>query len=71
MEISTAGHKTICVPVPSEADYQQMIKQGTTFRSFLDAHVNRYPELFQQRFPPATASRHTTIQEAQPRHSTD
>jgi hypothetical protein len=47
MEISTAaGHKTICVPVTSEADYRKLIHKVSTFRSFLDQCIADYPELF-------------------------
>lgn len=46
MEISKAGHKTICVPAPSEADYQKLIKKGSTFRAFLDTHIEKYLSLF-------------------------
>ena len=46
MEISTAGCKTICVPAPSEADYRKLIKNARTFRHFLDALIEKYPELF-------------------------
>jgi len=46
MQISTAGHKTICVPVASEADYQTLIRNGRTFRCFLDDRIADHPELF-------------------------
>lgn len=46
MHISTAGHKTICVPVASVADYQTLIRNGRTFRGFLDDHIAAHPELF-------------------------
>ena len=46
MDISTAGHKTICVPVVSEADYQTLIRNGQKFRTFLDQHIADHPELF-------------------------
>ena len=46
MSISTAGSKTICVPAPSEADYQKLIQYGHTFRHFLDAAIAKHPELF-------------------------
>jgi hypothetical protein len=46
MHISTAGHKTICVPVASEADYQTLICNGRTFRCFLDHRIAAHPELF-------------------------
>ncbi len=46
MEISTAGHKTICVSVTSETAYRNLIHKGSTFRSFLDQHITDYPELF-------------------------
>ncbi len=46
MDISSAGHKTICVPVPSEAAYRKLIRNGQTFRSFLDQRIAAHPELF-------------------------
>lgn len=46
MHISTAGHKTICVPVASEADYQTLIRNGRTCRCFLDDRIAAHPELF-------------------------
>ncbi len=46
MEISTPGRKTICVPVPSEAEYQKLIKKGSTFRAYLEPLIEKYPELF-------------------------
>ena len=39
MEISPAGRKTICIPVASEAEYQQLMKTGSTFRSYLDTLI--------------------------------
>lgn len=45
MEISTSGSKTICVPVPSEAEYQKLIKKGSTFRAYLETLIEKYPEL--------------------------
>lgn len=45
MHIS-AGYKTICVPVASEADYQTLIRNGRTFRCFLDDRIAAHPELF-------------------------
>lgn len=46
MDISSAGHKTICVPVPSETAYRKLICNGSMFRSFLDQHIVAHPELF-------------------------
>lgn len=46
MDISSAGHKTICVPVPSESDYRKVICNGRMFRSFLDQRIAAHPELF-------------------------
>jgi hypothetical protein len=46
MEISTSGSKTICVPGPSEAEYQKLIQTGSAFRTYLDPLIKKYPELF-------------------------
>ena len=46
MKISTAGTKTICVPGPSESNYQKLIQHGHTFRHCLDAAIDKHPELF-------------------------
>ncbi len=46
MDITSAGHKTICVPVSSEAAYRKLIRNGRTFRSFLDQRIADHPELF-------------------------
>lgn len=46
MEITSSGHKTICLPFSSEADYRKMIKKGTIFRKQLDALIAKHPELF-------------------------
>jgi len=46
MDISSAGHKIICVPVSSEAAYRKLIRNGQTFRSFLDQRIADHPELF-------------------------
>jgi len=46
MEISTAGHKTICVPVTSETAYQTWSATDVSFRSFLAQHIADHPELF-------------------------
>ncbi len=46
MEISTAGRKTICIPVTSETAYRNLIRNGRTFRSFLDQRIADHPELF-------------------------
>lgn len=46
MERSTAGCKSICVPAPSEVEYQAWVQQGRTFRTYLDALIEKYPEIF-------------------------
>jgi len=46
MEINSAGCKTICVPAPSEADYEKLIKNPNSFRAFLDPIIEKSPELF-------------------------
>jgi hypothetical protein len=52
MGISKAGHKTICVPAQTEVDYQALVQQGKTFRTYLDRVIATYPQLF----PAAIAS---------------
>lgn len=46
MDISSAGQKTICVPVPSEATYRKLVCNGRMYRSFLDQRIAAHPELF-------------------------
>lgn len=46
MEITSPGHKTICLPFQSEADYRKLITKGSTFRKQLDELIAKYPELF-------------------------
>ncbi len=48
MQIASAGSKTICVPAPSKAVYQKMIKDGREFRQFLDSLIEKHPDLFPQ-----------------------
>ena len=48
MQISSAGSKTICVPAPSTAVYQKMIKDGRKFRQFLNSLIEKHPKLFPQ-----------------------
>ncbi len=45
METTSAGHKTICVPVSSEAAYRKLIRNGRTFHSFLEQRIADHPEL--------------------------
>jgi len=69
MQISTAGHKTICVPVASEADYQTLIRNGRTFRCFLDDRITL--NCFQQRLLTVLVTRQRAPKETQPYHSTN
>jgi len=43
---STSGDKTICLPVNSEAEYEQMIQDTPTFRQYLDRQIQKNAELF-------------------------
>ena len=36
MEFTSPGHKTICLPFQSEAEYRKLITKGSTFRAKLD-----------------------------------
>ena len=43
---TTAGDKTICIPVPEDQDYQQLVSDTKAFRSYLDQLITEHPELF-------------------------
>jgi hypothetical protein len=43
---STAGDKTICLPVGNREDYDSLVKDTPAFRSYLDGMIAEHPELF-------------------------
>ena len=43
---TTAGDKTICIPIPEDVDYQQLVSDTPAFRQYLDQMIAEHPELF-------------------------
>jgi hypothetical protein len=43
---TTAGDKTICLPIEAEIDYEQLVKDTQAFRVYLDKLIATHPELF-------------------------
>lgn len=43
---TTAGDKTICLPIPSELDYDSWIEDTKAVRAYLDNLIAIHPELF-------------------------
>jgi hypothetical protein len=46
---STAGDKTICLPIAEGIDYKQLVKDTAGFRAYLDCQIAEHPELFPAR----------------------
>ncbi len=46
MELSTRGDKSICLPVTSEEEYQNIIADNRTFRQYICETWANYPEIF-------------------------
>jgi hypothetical protein len=46
MESLNVARKTICLPFPSEEQYQEYMKDGKAFREFLNEMYEKHPELF-------------------------
>ncbi len=45
-ERTTAGDKTICIPLPDEVDYNTWIEDSKSFRQYLNEQIAIHPELF-------------------------
>jgi hypothetical protein len=43
---STAGDKTICLPISQDVNYEQLVKQTKAFRAYLEQQIVVHPELF-------------------------
>ncbi|NJL41307.1 MAG: hypothetical protein HC899_34805 [Leptolyngbyaceae cyanobacterium SM1_4_3] len=43
---TTAGDKTICLPLPKDIDYQELVEDTKAFRVYLDNLIEIHPELF-------------------------
>jgi hypothetical protein len=43
---TTAGDKTICLPIPAGEDYEALVKNTPAFRAYLDQLIGEMPELF-------------------------
>lgn len=43
---TTAGDKTICLPIPADVDYAELVEDTAAFRAYLDGVIARQPELF-------------------------
>ena len=43
---TTAGDKTICIPVPEDMDYAQLVSERKAYRHYLDQVIEQHPELF-------------------------
>jgi hypothetical protein len=43
---TTAGDKTICLPLPAAIDYDQWIEDSEQFRRYLDEQIAQHPEIF-------------------------
>ena len=46
MAVSIRGDKSICLPVDSEEQYQQLIADNHDFRAYLLQLYTKYPEIF-------------------------
>lgn len=46
MEPSNDNHKSICLPMASEAEYRKMVDDTERFRHFIERSLGQYPELF-------------------------
>jgi hypothetical protein len=45
-ERTTAGDKTICLPLPEGVVYGEWIEDSVGYRQYLDEQIAAYPELF-------------------------
>ncbi len=43
---TTAGDKTICLPISAEMDYEAIVKETPGYRSYLDQMIELYREPF-------------------------
>jgi hypothetical protein len=43
---TTAGDKTICLPLPEDLDYERWIENSAGYRQYLDEQIAQHPELF-------------------------
>jgi hypothetical protein len=42
---STAGDKTICLPISRDVNYEQLVKDTEAFRAYLKQQIVEHPEL--------------------------
>jgi hypothetical protein len=43
---TTAGDKTICIPIRDDQDYDKLVQDTAAFRAYLDQLIEQHPELF-------------------------
>jgi hypothetical protein len=43
---TTAGDKTICLPIAEGQDYETLVNDTSAFRTYLNQVIAKYPELF-------------------------
>lgn len=43
---TTAGDKTICLPIPANVDYKAFVEDTAAYRVYLDEMIEEHPELF-------------------------
>jgi hypothetical protein len=43
---TTAGDKTICLPIGEGIDYEELVNNTAAFRVYLDQQIEQHPELF-------------------------
>jgi hypothetical protein len=43
---TTAGDKTICLPIAEGIDYEELVKDSPRFRAYLDQQIEQHPALF-------------------------
>lgn len=43
---TTAGDKTICLPIAEDIDYEELVQDTVAFRAYLDQQIEQHPEVF-------------------------
>ena len=43
---TTAGDKTICLPISDNVEYENLVKDTPVYHAYLDEQIDKHPELF-------------------------
>ena len=63
------GHKPICLPFASEAQYREYVDDPAQYRQYLSEMLSQYPELFHGMDQGFHLSRRLRVSQTRPAHA--